>query len=328
MPSSIIGTGRALPKRLVTNTALAASLKIPEEGIVRKTGVKTRYWAGPEDKASSLAIEASVKALQSAGVSASEVDLILVTTTTPDLYFPSTACLVQKGLAEVSPAMKNIPAFDLNASCSGFIYALSIADQYLKSGTAKTVLVVATDVKSRFIDPADPSTAILFGDGAGAVVLKNAERGIRQIRLGADGAHHQLIYLPAGGSVLPISQETLKTGDHYMKMEGKGLFRVAVRKMTAALTDFLTETGLRPDEINYFIFHQANLRILEAVLSRISVPMNKTEVSLSKFGNTSSSTIPIALDLACESGRVNKGERLILSAFGGGVTWGNVLIDW
>ncbi|MFQ5589399.1 MAG: 3-oxoacyl-ACP synthase III family protein [Nitrospiria bacterium] len=328
MPTSVIGTGRALPRRLVSNKELAESLNIRPDDIIRKTGVASRYWAGPDDTASSLAVEASLKALQSAGLSAGAVDLILVTTTTPDMYFPSTACLVQKGLAELPGGANNIPAFDINASCSGFIYALSIADQYLKSGEAKTVLVAATDVKSRFIDAKDLSTAILFGDGAGAVVLKNGPRGIRKITLGADGAHHQLVHLPAGGSALPMTLETLKTGRHFMSMAGKRLFRVAVRKMATSLSDFLAEAELQTDEIDCFVFHQANRRILEAVFKRLEIPQSKAALCLEKYGNTSSATIPVALDAALEAGKINAGDRVVFTAFGGGVTWGNVLIDW
>ncbi len=328
MPTSIIGTGRALPQREVSNTALAKQLNIPASDIIRKTGVKTRYWSEPKDTASTLAIDASLKALQKAGVSLREIGLILVTTTTPDMFFPSTACMVQKGLAERLEGMGNVPAFDINASCSGFIYALSIADQFLKSGAAEAALVIATDVKSRFIDPKDVSTAVLFGDGAGAAVLKNDARGIRKIRLGADGRYYPLIQLPVGGTALPFSQDTLKTGRYFMEMKGKRLFRVAVRKMTEALTDFSNETGLDLKEVDFFIFHQANLRILEAVFKRTCIPLQKTELSLKMFGNTSSSTIPIALDLALEAEKIKPGDQVICSAFGGGVTWGNVLIEW
>ncbi len=328
MQSKIIASGRALPKRLVSNTELARSFKLSEEEIVRKTGVHTRYWAEPEDKPSSLAIEAAKQALASAKLSPGEIDLILVTTTTPDMYFPSTASLVHKGLAVLDDSLGNIPAFDINASCSGFIYALSIADQFLKSASVSTALVIATDLKSRFINPLDASTAILFGDGAGAVILKNGERGIRKITIGADGTKHQLIYLPGGGAMLPTTAESLKADQHYMKMEGKRLFRVAVRTMASALSRFLKASELTFDDIDFFIFHQANLRILEALFKRISIPISKTEITLSQFGNTSSSTIPIALDVAIESGKLKKGDRVLLSAFGGGVTWGNALIDW
>jgi len=323
MSSEIIGTGRALPRRVMSNDTLSKQFKISPSEIVRKTGIEQRYWADPEDKPSSLALEAAQKALQSANIRPEDLDLILVSTTTPDMYFPSTACLVQRDLKA-----RPIPAFDINASCSGFLYALSLADQYLQNGETNRVLVIATDVKSRFIDPEDESTAILFGDGAGAVVLKNGARGIRNIRMGADGAHHALISLPGGAARQPITRRSLKEKQHYMQMQGKRLFRVAVRKMEDALRQFLATSGLSFDEVDFYLFHQANLRILEALFKRISLPMHKTEITLSQFGNTSSSTIPIALDVAVEAGKLKKGDRVVLSAFGGGVTWANVLLEW
>ncbi len=323
MPSEIIGTGRALPKFVMGNDTLSKQFKISASEIVRKTGVQQRHWAAPEDKPSGLALEAAKKALTSAGRQPEDLDLILVSTTTPDMYFPSTACLVQRDLKA-----RPIPAFDINASCSGFLYALSLADQSIQDGSAKTVLVIATDVKSRFIDPKDESTAILFGDGAGAVVLSSGTHGIQKIALGADGAYHSLIHLPGGGARQPITYRSLKDGQHYMQMQGKRLFRVAVRKMETALSTFLAELELSFDEIDFYIFHQANVRILEALFKRISLPPHKTEITLSQFGNTSSSTIPIALDTAVRAGKLKKGDRVILSAFGGGVTWGNILLKW
>lgn len=323
MSSEIIGTGRSLPQRVVTNDTLARQFNISASEILRKTGVQQRYWAEPADKPSSLAVKAARNALEAAALQPKDIDLILVSTTTPDMYFPSTACLVQRDLKA-----RAIPAFDINASCSGFLYALSLADQYIKNRAAKTVLVIATDLKSRFIDPKDQATAILFGDGAGAVVLREGRRGIQNISLGADGAYHQLISLPGGGSCLPITHLSLKEGRHYMKMQGKRLFRIAVRKMESSLRRFLLDSGLSFDEIDFYLFHQANLRILEALFKRISLPRHKTEITLTQFGNTSSSSIPIALDTAVRAGKLKKGDRVVLSAFGGGITWGNVLLHW
>ncbi len=323
MVSEVIGTGRALPKRVVTNETLAKQFNITASEILRKTGIEKRYWAEASDKPSSLAVAAAQNALEAAGCHSRDLDLILVSTTTPDMYFPSTACLVQRDLKA-----RTIPAFDLNASCSGFLYALSLADQYIKNGTAKTVLVVATDLKSRFIDRKDQATAILFGDGAGAVILRRGDCGIQKITLGADGAFHQLIDLPGGGASLPITLQSLKEERHYMRMQGKRLFRIAVRKMESTLTRFLSEVSLSIDEIDFYLFHQANLRILEALFKRVSLQRHKTEITLSQFGNTSSSSIPIALDVAVRAGKLKKGDRVVLSAFGGGVTWGNVLLHW
>ena len=323
MPTTILGTGRALPKQIVSNDLLSEHLKITAEGIQKKTGIITRHWASSEETTASLALEASKKALFAAGLSSDVLDLILVTTTSADMYFPSTACLVQRGLAA-----RNIPAFDINASCSGFLYALSIADQYLSNGTAKHVLIASSEIKSRSVNRDDAATAILFADGAGAAILSKGERGICRIQIGANGSRHKLIRLPAGGSQEPLSAESLKGGRHYMQMAGQELFRTAVKTMERELLRFLKSVSLSFDQIDHYIFHQANLRILEAILRRNAIPDARVHITLSRFGNTSSSTIPIALDVALEEKKIKKGERVLLSAFGGGITWGNVLIDW
>ncbi|MFQ5543188.1 MAG: 3-oxoacyl-ACP synthase III family protein [Nitrospiria bacterium] len=323
MPSSVIGTGHFLPKRIVENTELSERLGTPKEQIVKKTGIYARHWAALEDSASSLAIRAAQQALASADVSMRDIDLILVSTTTPDMYFPSTACLVQKSLTA-----KPIPAFDINASCSGFLYLLSIADQYLKNGSAKQILAISTEVKSRFINPSDETTAILFGDGAGAVVMAEGERGFQKISIGADGSRHRLVCLPGGGSRQPITSETLAQDLHTMEMNGKGLFRMAVKTLEKALLAFQEEASFSFREIDHFIFHQANRRILEALYRKLDIPSKKALMTLSRFGNTSSSSIPIALNVGVKSGRIKKGDRLLLAAFGGGLTWGCALLDW
>ncbi|HEY5599933.1 MAG TPA: beta-ketoacyl-ACP synthase III, partial [Candidatus Manganitrophaceae bacterium] len=296
---------------------------VSEREIVKRTGIQTRRWVGKGESASTLALEAAQKALQAAGLSARSLDMILVSTTSPDMVFPSTACLVQKGLS-AGP----VPAFDLNASCSGFLYALSVGDQYIRNGSAERILIVSAEVKSPFIDPTDPATAILFGDGAGGVILARGERGIRSIRIYADGSRHGLIFLPAGSSRRPTSSESLREGLHYMKMEGKPLFRAAVKKMEGALEAILEEEGLSSSEIDFFVFHQANLRILEALFKKKKIPFEKTETTISKYGNTSSSSLPIALAEAIQEKRIRKGDRVILCAFGGGLTWGAALIEW
>ncbi|MBN4054301.1 ketoacyl-ACP synthase III [Nitrospira defluvii] len=323
MVSTIIGTGRALPKRLVTNRELSKRLGIREEEIERKTGILTRYWVESDETTSTLAIQAAKRAIASADLTSDQIDLILVTTTFPDMYFPSTACLVQKGLSA-----RPVPAYDINGSCTGFLYGLSIADQYLQNDSVKRVLVISAEVKSRSIDLSDPSTAILFGDGAGAVVLSRGNRGIRKIKIGADGSRHRLISLPGGGSRHPLSGVVLEAHLHYIKMAGKELFRTAVKTMDTALNAFLEAASFSLEQIDYFIFHQANLRILEALFRRKGIPLHKTQITLRQFGNTSSSSLPIALDVAVEEGRIKSGDTLLLSAFGGGITWGNVLLDW
>lgn len=324
MPSTILGTGRALPKRLVTNAELSKRFGISEAEIEKKTGILCRYWVEPDETTSTLAIQAAKKAIASADLSPDQIDLILVSTTFPDMYFPSTACLVQKGLFSARP----VPAFDINGSCTGFLYGLSIADQYLQNGLAERILVISAEVKSRSLDLSDPSTAILFGDGAGAAILSKGEKGIRKIKIGADGSRHRLITLPGGGSRHPLSDAVLETRLHYMKMSGKELFRTAVKTMEAALIAFLETSSLGLEQIDHYIFHQANLRILEALFRRMAIPFDKAQITLPRFGNTSSSSLPIALDVAVEEGRLKSGDTILLSAFGGGVTWGNILLDW
>lgn len=323
MPSQMIGTGIALPKRVVTNEELARRLGLSEREIEKRTGIQNRHWVEAGETTSSLAIEAARRALQSADLLPEAIDLILVSTTSPDMSFPSTACLVQRALSA-----RPIPAFDLNASCTGFLYALSVGDQFVRNGTAKRVLIVAAEVKSPFINPEDPSTAILFGDGAAAVVLGEGERGIRSIRIDADGSRHRLISLPAGGSRHPTTPETLNGGLNYIRMEGKGLFRMAVKRMQEALSFLADGANLSLSEIDFFIFHQANLRILEAIFERTGIPPAKSIVTIPRYGNTSSSSLPIALDEAIRMGRLKPGNRVILCAFGGGLTWGTALIDW
>lgn len=319
MPSQIIGTGIALPKRIVTNFELSQRLGISERAIEKRTGIQTRHWVQEGETTSTLATEAARAALHSADLSAQSIDLIIVSTTSPDMFFPSTACLVQKALSA-----RFIPALDLNASCSGFLYALSVADQYLQSKSVEHVLVISAEVKSPFVNPDDPSTAFLFGDGAGAVVLSRGERGIRSIRIHADGSRHKLIYLPAGSSRFPTTRSSLQEGLNYMRMDGKPLFRMAVKKMETALVSLIEECS----EIDLFLFHQANLRILEALLKKQKIPTTKTHITIPKFGNTSSSSLPIALDEAVREGKLKRGDRVALCAFGGGLTWGTALLDW
>jgi len=319
MAARVIGTGSAIPKRRVTNQALAQRLGFREDAIERRTGIQTRYWAEEGDTASGLATEAACAALQATGLNAKAVDLLIVSTSSPDFILPATSCLVQRNLG-----MRPVPAFDLNASCSGFLYALSVADQYLTNRSVQNVLIVCVELKSRFVNPDDPSTAILFGDGAGAVVLSHGVRGLRSLRIHADGAQHHLAYLPAGGSRNPMTKETLSNGLHWMKMDGKRLFRVAVQRMDRVLT----ELGVPSCDVDRFVFHQANLRILEAVCKKQGIPPWKNHLIIQKAGNTSSASLPMALDDAVRTGKIKAGNLVGLCAFGGGATWGGALIDW
>ncbi|MFQ5579116.1 MAG: 3-oxoacyl-ACP synthase III family protein [Nitrospiria bacterium] len=323
MKTKITGTGVAFPKRAVPNSELSLRIGLSEEAIVRLTGIHTRYWVGEGESAATLAVEAAKSALNAAALSVDKIDLIIVSTTSPNMFFPSTACLVQRDLSA-----RPIPAFDINASCSGFLYALSLGNNAIQTGSAKHVLLISSEVKSPFLDLDDSSTAALFGDGAGAVILSPGKTGIRTLQLYADGSRHQLIHLPAGGSRQPATHDSLEQGSHTMKMEGKALFRMAVRKMESALSDLSGECGFPLTEIDFFIFHQANLRILEALLKRKKIPLHKTEITIPRFGNTSSSSLPVALDSAIRQGRLKPGDKLILCAFGGGMTWGIALLDW
>ncbi len=321
MRSQIVGTGMALPRQVMTSQSLGMRLGLTEAQIEKRCGIRTRYWVGEGETTSSLALSAAKMALQSADLPASALDLILVSTSSPDMFFPSVACLVQKGLNA-----RLIPAFDLNASCSGFLYALSVADQAIQNRSARRVLIVSAEVKSSFIDKNDPATAILFGDGAAAAVLAPGRRGLRSMKIYAEGSRHRLIYLPAGGSRIPASTDSLKGGLHTMKMEGKALFRQAVKKMEMAAKALAEEAPL--SEIDLFLFHQANFRIIEAVLKKLEIPASKSHLTIQKYGNTSSSALPIALDDAIRSGRLKRGDRLALMSFGGGLTWGWALMDW
>jgi 3-oxoacyl-[acyl-carrier-protein] synthase-3 len=323
MKTRITGTGVAFPKRAVSNAELSKRVGLSEAKIIRLTGIHTRYWVGEGETAATLAVSAAKSALDAAALPIDQIDLIIVSTTSPNMFFPSTACLVQRDLSA-----RSIPAFDINASCTGFLYALSLGNSYIQNGSARHVLLISAEVKSPFLNLDDPSTAVLFGDGAGAVVLSPGEQGIRSVRLFSDGSRHQLIHLPAGGSRQPATPDSLHQRLHTMKMEGKALFRMAVRKMESALTGLSEEYALPLSDIDFFIFHQANLRILEALLKRKKIPLNKTEITIPKFGNTSSSSLPVALDSAVRQGRLKRGDKLILCAFGGGMTWGIALLDW
>lgn len=293
--------------------------------IERKTGIIERRWAAGHEATSDLATKAAEKALKSIGIGPNEIDLIIVSTTSPDMVFPSTACLVQRNINA-----RHAAAFDIYASCSGFIYGLSIADSYMRSGSARKILLISSETKSRFINRSDPSTYMLFGDGAGAVVIgkSDGERGILSVRISADGSRSDIIELQGGGSRNPISDETLKNGSHYVKMKGGRLYRAAVKRLEEEISDMVKKNGVDLDTIDQFIIHQANLRILKAVAMRLKIPEKKMLITLDQIGNTSSSSIPIALDIAVKEGRLKKGDLIILAAFGGGLTWGSALIRW
>jgi 3-oxoacyl-[acyl-carrier-protein] synthase-3 len=325
----VIGTGSYLPQRIVTNEDIASPLGLTPDHIQRLTGIKERRWAADREASSDMAIEAGRQALSSAGCEASAIDAIILSTTSPDTVFPSTACYVQRGLGCLG-----VGAFDVSASCSGFLYGLSMGQALIQSGQLKTCLVAASEVKSRSLDPKDQETAILFGDGAGAVVLRGEEdhtpnwRGILGIRLRADGSRHELIRVQAGGSRTPSTQATLEKQEHTIRMQGTALYRLAIRRIEQAVQDLLKEFGVGIGEIAQVVLHQANGRILRQVADRLGIPPNKLQSVIEQYGNTSSASLPIALDTAVRGGAIAAGDLVLLGSFGGGVTWATGLVRW
>lgn len=321
----VIGTGTYLPDRRLTNQELERTVETSDRWIVERTGIRERRIAAPDEATSDLATAAGRQALAASGVPTSSVDLIIVATATPDMLFPSTACLVQERLGA-----KQAFAFDLSAACTGFLYALAVADQYIRAGTYRTVLVIGAEVLSRMIDWTDRTTCILFGDGAGAVVVQadRGTRGILSTHLHSDGSLWDLIHIPGGGSRRPPSAETVANRMNFVKMKGSETFRVAVRALEEVAREALTANGLSTDDIALFIPHQANLRILQAVAERLSLPAEKMVINVDRYGNTSAASIPIALDEAVRAGRVRPNDLLLLEAFGAGLTWGAAVVRW
>jgi 3-oxoacyl-[acyl-carrier-protein] synthase-3 len=323
--SRIISTGSYLPEKVLTNFDLEKMVDTSDEWITERTGIKERRIADEGQAASDLAYEASRVALERAGLKADAIDLIIVATVTGDMPFPSTACFLQDKLGAL-----NAVGFDINATCSGFLYSLYIADSLIKSNMHKKVLVVGTEILSRITDWDDRNTCILFGDGAGAVILEPTEedRGIFSMHINSDGRMWELLHLPGGGSRNPITVDTFKNKLHYIKMKGNETFKVAVRTLEDLVVKTLEENKLDSSQLSLLIPHQANLRIIQATADRTGIPMDKVVVNLDRYGNTSAASIPIALDEAIRDGRVKDGDYILLEAFGGGFTWASVLIKW
>jgi 3-oxoacyl-[acyl-carrier-protein] synthase III len=327
--SRILGTGSYVPQRVISNRELAAAFQVNPDIILRLTGIHERRWAHAEQASSDLAVEASRAALQAAGIQSSALEAIVVSTTSPDMAFPSTACHLQRKLA-----CHSVPAFDVAASCSGFLYGLSMADAMIRSGQIKTCLVAAAEVKSRTLDPHDLDTGLLFGDGAGAVVVRGDSddrqpaHGVLGIRLGADGARHDLIRIRSGGSRWPISGEHLEAKDHTLRMQGAPLFRLAIKRLEQAVLDLMKEFGVDTAEVAQFVVHQANSRILAQVATRLGVSRDRIFSVIERFGNTSSASLPIALDHAVRSEKLRPHDLVVLGSFGGGLTWASGLIRW
>jgi len=315
--SRIAGTGSYLPEKVLTNDDLTKIVDTTDEWIQSRTGIRERHIAADEETTSDLGYNAAVRALEAAGIEASQLDMIIVGTTTPDLIFPSTACLIQARLGVAGPA-----AFDVNAACSGFIFALSVADKFIRSGDAKHVLVIGAETLTRIVDWTDRTTCVLFGDGAGAVVLKaDEDTGILSTHLHADGSKKELLWDPVG-----VSVGFDKPGNIHMK--GNDVFKYAVKALDSVVDETLQANGLDKSDLDWLIPHQANLRIIEATAKRLNMSMEQVVVTVDKHGNTSSGSVPLALDAAIRSGRVERGQLLLLEAFGGGFTWGSALLRY
>ncbi|MBL8264142.1 MAG: ketoacyl-ACP synthase III [Xanthomonadaceae bacterium] len=318
----IAGTGSHLPAKVVTNDDLAKIVDTSDEWIATRTGIRQRHVASETETTSELGYQAALRALESAGVQPSEIELIVVGTTTPDLIFPSTACLIQHRLGAEGCA-----AFDVNAACSGFIYALTVADKFIRSGAVKTALVIGAETLTRMLDWNDRGTCVLFGDGAGAVVLKaDEETGVLSTHLHADGGKKELLWNPVGVSV-GFKPDEPNAGVRVL-MTGNEVFKHAVKALDSVVEETLEANNLDRHDIDWLIPHQANLRIIEATAKRLDMPMERVIVTVDKHGNTSAGSVPLALDLAVRSGKVQRGQLLLLEAFGGGFTWGSALLRY
>ena len=320
--SRIAGTGSYLPERVLTNADLEKMVDTNDEWIVSRSGIRERHIAAEGENTSDLAYQASLKALDAAGMQPSEIELIIVGTTTPDIVFPSTACLLQDKLG-----IAGCGAFDVNAACSGFLYALSVADQFIRAGTVKNVLVVGAATLTRIVDWTDRATCVLFGDGAGAVVLKaDAEAGILSTHLHADGGKKELLICPVGPSK-GFDNTQVNAGVKVL-MAGSEVFKHAVKALDSVVDETLQANGLDKSDLDWLIPHQANLRIIEATAKRLEMSMDQVIVTVDKTGNTSSGSVPLALDEAVRSGKIQRGQLMLLEAFGGGFTWGSALIRY
>ncbi len=318
MYSRIIGTGSYLPEKILTNKDLDGMVDTSDEWIYSRTGIRQRHIAADHESASDLALHASRRAMEAAGVGAKDLDLIVVATTTPDYVFPSTACILQASLG-----IKNCPAFDVQAVCSGFVYALACADQFVRSGQSRCALVVGTEIYSRILDWSDRSTCVLFGDGAGAVVVTQGDRpGILSSHLHADGSYSQLLAVPgnvSGGRI---------RGHPYLVMDGDAVFRFAVKVLDEIVQEVLAANDMTAIDIDWLIPHQANIRIIQATAKKLGMSMDQVVVTVDRHGNTSAASIPLALDVAVKDGRIKPGDLLLMEAVGAGFTWGAVLARW
>ena len=319
MYSRIAGTGSYLPKRVVTNQELEATVDTTDEWIRTRTGIEQRHIAADDETTSDLAYHASVAAMDAAGVAPHEIDMIVVGTCTPDLVFPNVACLLQERLG-----IGGGPAFSVEAACSGFMYAFSVADQFIRTGTVRRALVVGAETMSRIVDWTDRETCVLFGDGAGAVVIEASEEpGTIYSNLGADGKYKNMLYAEMG-----ISKKSTEPDASFIRMNGNDVFKMAVRTLESMVDQVIEENDIKQGDIDWFVPHQANLRIINATAKRLKIPMERVVLTVAQHGNTSAASVPMALDTAVRDGRIKRGDLLLLEAFGGGFTWGASLIRY
>ncbi len=322
----ITGTGSYLPERVLTNDDLEHMVETSDEWIRTRTGIIERRIAADDEPTSALGAKAAERALEAAGLTAADVELIIVATITPDKPFPNTACFVQKRIGAWGAT-----CFSLEAACSGFVYALDVGAAMLKQGNFKNALVIGAEKMSSLVDWQDRTTCVLFGDGAGAAVIQPCapdECCYLGATMGSDGRHTDLLHVPAGGSQMPISKEVLARGDHFLKMSGPGVFKLAVNTMVSATNAILSKTGIHADQIRWLIPHQANIRIINSVAKRLDLPEERVYVNLHRIGNSSAATIPVALDELVRDGKIASGDYIVLVAFGGGLTWGASIIRW
>ena len=316
--SKIIGTGSYLPEKILTNQDLESIVDTNDSWIRTRTGIEQRHIAADNEMASDLAVNACLKAIESADISVDKIDLIIVATTTPDMTFPSTACILQNKLG-----IKDCPAFDVQAVCSGFVYALATADMFIRAGKYKTALVVGTEIYSRLLDWSDRSTCVLFGDGAGAVLITESDQpGIVSSHLHANGSHYNTLSLPG-----KISHGKIQ-GNPFVTMEGNTVFKFAVKVMEEIVREALSENNLQISDIDWLIPHQANIRIIRSTAKKLGIPMDKVVTTIAKHGNTSAASIPLALDIVVRDKRIKPNQYVLLEGVGGGFTWGAVLIRW
>lgn len=323
--AGILGTGHAYPEGILTNADLEKMVETSDDWITSRTGIKQRRKAAPGEYTSLFAIKAARQAIERARIDPAEIDTLICATVTPDQILPSTGCLIQAELGA-----NNAAAFDIAAACSGFLYGLTMANGLIRTGQSKRALVIGAEVLTQYVDYTDRSTCVIFGDGAGAAVLGpvEGERGILSARIRSDGRFAEHLYAPGGGTKHPSTAETIAAGEHFFKMKGNELFKVAVRSMADISREVLGEAEKTATDVDLFIPHQANQRITDAVARQLDVNLERVYSNISMHGNTSSASIPIALDECVEAGRVNDGDLVLLASFGGGVTWGGVLIRW